>query len=77
MERDVHTIEQYCKLEQISRSKYYEEQKAGCGVEYFRRGAKVLISEAARRRHRERLEQEARTQRATAAGAAKPELTTA
>lgn len=86
MERDVHTIQQYCGLEQISRSKFYEEQKAGVGVEVFRRGARTFISEAARLRHREKLEQEARAARQavdakTAAGAvpapvaAEPDIT--
>jgi hypothetical protein len=63
VERDPYTIAQYCERENISRSQYYEEQKQGCGVETYHRGNKVLISEAARRRHREKLEAAAQEER--------------
>jgi hypothetical protein len=77
MGRDVYTIDEYCQAEGISRSTFYVEQQRGHGVEFFRRGAKVFITEAARLRHRKELERRTRAQRATPVGAAKPELATA
>jgi hypothetical protein len=66
MEQSVYTIPEYCAAEKISRSRLYDEWKRGEGVEFFRRGAKILISHEARVRHRERLERQAREERARA-----------
>ena len=60
MEQAVYTISEYCAAEKISRSTLYSEWKQGVGVEFFRRGTKILISHEARIRHRERLERDAR-----------------
>ena len=60
MEQAVYTIPEYCAAERVSRSKVYSEWAAGGGVEFFRRGNKVLITHAARVRYREKLESEAR-----------------
>jgi hypothetical protein len=59
MEQAVYTVAEYCIAEKVSRSKLYDEWKRGVGVEFYRRGAKILISHEARVRHRERLEREA------------------
>lgn len=72
-----YTLSEYCAAEKVSRARVYDEWSRGEGVESFRRGAKRLISHEARLRYREKLEQEARGQRATPVGAAKPELATA
>ena len=61
---DVFTIPEYCAVEKVSRAKVYDEWKRGIGVEFFRRGTKILISNEARIRHRQRLEREAREERA-------------
>ena len=60
MEQAVYTIPEYCAVEKVSRSRVYDEWKRGVGVEFFRRGNKILISHEARIRYRERLEREAR-----------------
>jgi len=59
MEQSVYTVGEYCVAEKISRSKLYEEWSRGEGVEFYRRGTKILISHEARVRHRGRLEREA------------------
>ncbi len=76
MEQGVYTLPEYCAAEKVSRSKVYEEWRRGEGVEFFRRGAKILISHEARVRHRERLERAAREERERASdqGGAKPEV---
>ena len=66
MEQDVYTVPEYCKLEKVSRTKVYQEWGAGDGVEFFRRGNKILISNEARLRYRAKLEKEAREARAAA-----------
>jgi hypothetical protein len=63
----VYTIPEYCAAEKISRAKVYEEWKRGSGVDFFRRGTRILISHEARVRHRERLERESRERRLSAA----------
>ena len=60
MDQAVYTIPEYCAAEKTSRSTLYGEWARGEGPEYFRRGAKVLISHEARMRYREKLEREAR-----------------
>jgi hypothetical protein len=60
MEQAVYTLPEYCTAEKVSRSKVYAEWARGEGVEFFRRGNKILISHEARVRYRERLEREAR-----------------
>ena len=60
MEQAVYTIPEYCAAEKVSRSKLYAEWACGDGVEFFRRGNKILISHEARIRYREKLEREAR-----------------
>jgi hypothetical protein len=62
-ETPVYTIAEYCLAERVSRSTLYQEWGRGEGVEYFRRGNKVLITHAARIRHRGKLEQKAREER--------------
>jgi hypothetical protein len=57
--QDVYTISEYCEIEKISRSKLYKEWQEGGGVEFYRRGNRILITEEARLRHREKLEREA------------------
>ncbi len=59
----VYTIPEYCAAEKVSRSKLYDEWKRGDGVEFFRRGNKILISHEARLRYRQKLEQRAREER--------------
>jgi hypothetical protein len=59
VEQAVYTIPEYCAVEKVSRSKVYDEWRRGVGVEFYRRGKKILISHEARVRHRERLEREA------------------
>lgn len=51
----VYTIPEYCSAEKISRSRLYSEWKDGVGVEFFRRGKKILITESARLAYREKL----------------------
>ena len=63
MEQAVYTIPEYCVAEKISRSKRYDEWAKGEGVEFFRRGARILISHEARIRHRKKLEREERKAR--------------
>lgn len=67
MDQAVYTIPEYCAAEKTSRSTVYAEWARGEGVEYFRRGNKILISHEARIRHREKLEKMAREERETAA----------
>jgi hypothetical protein len=55
MEQSVYTIAEYCAVEKISRARLYDEWKNGEGVEFFRRGTRVLITNEARLRHHERL----------------------
>jgi hypothetical protein len=56
MEQAVYTLPEYCAAEKVSRSKVYDEWKRGAGVDFYRRGTKILLSHEARIRHRERLE---------------------
>jgi hypothetical protein len=60
MEQAVYTIPEYCLVEKVSRSRLYDEWKRGVGVEFFRRGNKILISHDARVRYRKSLERETR-----------------
>jgi len=69
---EVYTIPEYCAAEKTSRAKVYEEWKRGEGVEFFRRGARILISHEARVRYRERLERQAREAREIAPEASAP-----
>ena len=69
MEQAVYTIPEYCAAEKVSRSTVYKEWAAGKGVEFFRRGNKILISHEARIRHREELERAEREARSVAAEA--------
>jgi hypothetical protein len=64
MEQEVYTLDEYCAVEKISRAKVYDEWKRGGGVDFYKRGTKILISHEARLRHRNKLEQEAREKRA-------------
>jgi len=66
MEQSVYTLPEYCAAEKVSRSKVYAEWARGEGVEFFRRGNKILISHEARVRYREKLECEAREGREAA-----------
>jgi hypothetical protein len=59
MEQAVYTLPEYCSAEKVSRSLVYAEWARGEGVEFFRRGNKILISHEARVRYREKLEREA------------------
>jgi hypothetical protein len=65
MEDAVYTLHEYCAAEKISRARVYAEWARGEGVEFFRRGTKIFITHAARLRHREKLEQEARESHAS------------
>ena len=69
MDQAVYTIIEYCAAEKVSRSKVYGEWAAGGGVDFFRRGGKILISHEARIRYREKLEREAREARAASSEA--------
>jgi hypothetical protein len=60
----VFTVEEYCAADKVSRAMVYKEWAAGEGVEYFRRGNKICITQRARRRHHAALEQKAREERA-------------
>jgi hypothetical protein len=76
MEADIYTLAEYCAAEKISRAQVYKEWAAGEGVEFFKRGAKIFISNEARLRHRallEQLEREKREKREKARKAAAPE----
>jgi hypothetical protein len=66
MEQDVFTVPEYCSVEKVSRSKLYEEWARDEGVEFFRRGSKILISNEARVRYRQQLERKAREEREAA-----------
>jgi hypothetical protein len=55
MVSDIYTVSEYCEAEKISRGKLYKEWKRGEGVEYFKRGKKLCITEAARLAYREKL----------------------
>lgn len=65
MEQAVYTVQEYCAAEKVSRSKLYQEWASGQGVEFYRRGNKILISHEAMVRHREKLEKEALAERET------------
>jgi hypothetical protein len=67
VDETVWTLAEYCQLEKISRSRFYQEQWQGIGVEYFKRGSKIYVANSARLRHREKLLQ--RTKVAAEAGA--------
>jgi hypothetical protein len=68
MDEVVYTIPEYCAAEKISRAMLYAEWAKGEGVEFFRRGTKILITHQARLRYREKLEQNAREERANRFG---------
>ncbi len=55
MTENLYTLSQYCELEKVSRSTVYLEWRRGEGVEFIKRGAKILISETARIAYREKL----------------------
>jgi hypothetical protein len=75
LEQSVYTIPEYCAAEKISRSTFYAEHARGEGVEFFRRGNKVLISHEARVRYRKQLERKAREE--TKPGATSSEVAVA
>jgi hypothetical protein len=52
---DIYTVSEYCEAERISRGKLYAEWKRGEGVEFFKRGKKVYVTEAARLAYRDKL----------------------
>jgi hypothetical protein len=54
-----HTIPEYCKLENVSRSKVYEDAKAG-RIAIVKQGRKSVIFEEERQRRRAELLAEAR-----------------
>jgi hypothetical protein len=62
----IYTLEEYLALEKVSRSKVYDEWRRGEGVEYYKRGNKILITDEARRAHRERLKRQMRPAETTA-----------
>jgi hypothetical protein len=57
---DIYTVSEYCEAEKISRGKLYKEWKRGEGVEYFKRGKKLYVTEEARLAFREKLLQQTR-----------------
>jgi hypothetical protein len=59
-EMPVNPLAEYCAIERISESTFYEERKRGVGVEFFMRGAKIYVGKKARLRHRARLERQAK-----------------
>jgi hypothetical protein len=69
----VYTIAEYCAVEKISRARLYNEWKNGEGVEFFRRGTRVLITNEARLRHHERLALLTREREAAATSAVEAE----
>ena len=64
MEQATYTVPEYCLIEKVSRSKVYQEWALGGGVEFFKRGRRILITNEARLRYRAQLEREAREARA-------------
>lgn len=66
MTDDVFTLDQYCEIEKICRTRVYKEWREGGGVEYFKRGHKIFITDEARLEYRRRLEEKAREERAKA-----------
>jgi hypothetical protein len=56
----IYTVADYCDAEKISRSKLYQEWKRGEGVEFFKRGKKLYVTEEARLAYREKLLQQTR-----------------
>jgi hypothetical protein len=55
---DIYTVSDYCRAEKISRGKLYSEWKRGEGVEFFKRGKKLYVTEEARLAYREKLLQQ-------------------
>jgi hypothetical protein len=55
---DIYTVSEYCEAEKVSRGKLYAEWRRGEGVEFFKRGKKVDVTEEARLAYREKLLQQ-------------------
>jgi hypothetical protein len=60
---DTFTLKEYLEKEKVSRTSFYEEQRRGEGVEYYKRGAKIYVTDEARLAHRERLARKTREER--------------
>ena len=56
VDKRAYTIPQFCEAYQISRSKYYDDQKNGRGPRIMKVGRRTLISVAAATAWRRRLE---------------------
>ena len=54
----IYTIADYCTAEKVSRGKVYSDRKRGEGVEFFKRGKKLYVTEEARLAYREKLLQQ-------------------
>jgi hypothetical protein len=52
---EILTVIEYCEAEKVSRAKLYKQWKRGDGVEFFKRGTKIFISQEARLAYREKL----------------------
>jgi hypothetical protein len=59
----IYTIADYCAAEKVSRGKLYAEWKRGEGVEFFKRGKKIYVTEEARLAFREKLLQQTAAER--------------
>ena len=59
---EILTLNEYCKAEKVSRARLYNEWKAGEGVEFFKRGSKIFISQEARLAYREKLLKQTRAE---------------
>jgi hypothetical protein len=66
----VYTIPEYCSIEKVSRAKLYSEWKDGDGVEFFRRGKKIYITDSAGTAYREKLAQQTSERREVKSSAA-------
>jgi hypothetical protein len=55
-----YTIDEFCKLEHISRAQFYILLNSGRGPDVFRPGAHIRITSEARKRWHKRLEREQR-----------------
>jgi hypothetical protein len=60
----IYTLPEYCEAEKISRTTLNQEWKKGTGVEFFKRGRRVYITEEAAKAHRENLAQQTAERRA-------------
>jgi hypothetical protein len=51
----IYTIAEYCETEKISRTTLNQEWRKGIGVEFYRRGRRIYVTEEARQAYRAKL----------------------